>query len=271
MTYIDVTPDGKVRKIIHQEGKGPLPKQGDKVVLIHEGRIKDTGVVFDSYQKNGKKFKFLLGKDEVIDGLTAAVSSMHMGEKSTFLIAPEYGYGQKGREPTIPPNATLEFDIELNDIREKFYNAIDADLKANKIKEEAKVLFQNQQYEEAIVLYRRALHVVDDWVNEESQKLKVLLSRNLSICYGKLKMWGKSLKHADFVLKYESGDPRALLRRAEALVELKKFDQARSAITLGLGVTKNSPQFLELNQRLIEAEKPEQSRQNEVFAKMFGK
>ncbi|OHS95235.1 peptidyl-prolyl cis-trans isomerase, FKBP-type family protein [Tritrichomonas foetus] len=271
MSLIYVTPDRKVAKTIHKEGTGPQPKQGETVVLIYEGRIRDTKVVFDSSEKNKKKFKFSLGKDEVIDGLTVAVSSMKLGEKSTFIIDPEYGYGAKGREPTIPPNAVLEFDIELFDIRAKFYNAIDADKCANQMKEEAKVFFQNQQYEEAIAIYRRAFHIVNEWVNEESQQLKVLLCRNLSICYGKLKNWNKSLKRADYVLKYESGDARALLRKAEAHLELKQFDQAKQAILLGLGVTKNSPPFQELNKKLIEYEKPEASRQNQVFAKMFGK
>lgn len=268
---ISVTPDNKVTKIIHKEGYGPIPKQGERVVLIYEGRIKQTGVVFDSSEKNGKKFKFLLGKDEVIDGLTHAVFSMHLGEKSTFLIEPEYGYGEKGRDPLIPPNAVLEFDIELYDIQEKFYNALDADKRAKVLNEQAKELFKSKNYDEAIKIYRRAFHVVDEWVNEESQKLKVQLSRNLAICYGLIKNWPKSLKRAEYVLKYESGDARALLRKAEALVELKRFDQARQAILLGLGVTNNNPQFIELNQRLNDYEKPENNRKNQIYAKMFGK
>lgn len=271
MKIINVTPDHKVTKVIHKEGNGPAPKPGERVVLIYEGRIKDSGVVFDSSKINGKKFKFLLGKEEVIDGLTAAVSSMRLGEISTFTIGPEYGYGEKGRDPTIPPNAVLEFDIELFDIREKFYNALDADKRAKEMNDEAKEFFKTGKYDEAIALYRRAFHVVDEWVNDESQKLKIQLSRNLAICYGLQKNWGKSLKKAEYVLKYESGDARALFRKAEALVELKDFDKARQAILLGLGVTKNSPQFIELNNRLIEYEKPENSRKNQIYAKMFGK
>jgi FKBP-type peptidyl-prolyl cis-trans isomerase len=63
----------------------------------------------------------------VIDGLALAVGSMELGERSTFAIHPDYGYGEKGRDPLIPPNAFLEFDIELSDIRDQFFNAIYAD------------------------------------------------------------------------------------------------------------------------------------------------
>ena len=44
---------------------------------------------------------------------------MQKGEKSLFRIHPKYGYGESGSPPTIPPNAWLEFEIKLIDIKEK--------------------------------------------------------------------------------------------------------------------------------------------------------
>lgn len=38
---------------------------------------------------------------------------MKKGEVSVFTIQPEYAYGENGAPPTIPPNATLTFEIEL--------------------------------------------------------------------------------------------------------------------------------------------------------------
>ena len=38
---------------------------------------------------------------------------MKKGEKALLTIQPEYGYGQQGSPPTIPPNATLQFEVEL--------------------------------------------------------------------------------------------------------------------------------------------------------------
>ncbi|KAH0793914.1 Peptidylprolyl isomerase [Histomonas meleagridis] len=268
---ISVTPDNKITKIVHKEGYGPTPRTGEKVVLIEEGRLKDSQVIFDSSIKNGHKFKFILGKDDVIDGLTLAVSSMKLGESSTFTIDPEYGYGEKGRENIIPPNAVLEFDIELVDIREKFYNAIEADKRALAMKDEAGKLFREGKLQEAAIVYKRAFHVVNEWVNKESLEIKIVLSRNLAIVYGKLGNYGKSLKHAEYVLKTEKNDPKALLKKAEALIHFERIKEARQVMNMGLGITKNSPAFVEANKKLIELEKIDAKRENEVFAKMFKK
>ncbi|KAJ3109462.1 hypothetical protein HDU96_007226 [Phlyctochytrium bullatum] len=128
----DLTKDGGVIKKILQKGDGyDRPEAGDEVQvnyigrLVQEGKAEGEGDEFDRNQDRQHPFTFILGKGQVIKGWDRAVKSMKKGELARVTIKPEYGYGASGAGAKIPPNATLEFDIELLGWRN--VNALTAD------------------------------------------------------------------------------------------------------------------------------------------------
>ncbi|XP_059289990.1 peptidyl-prolyl cis-trans isomerase FKBP62-like [Lycium ferocissimum] len=102
-----------LKKKLVKEGEGwDTPEPGDEVEVHYTGTLLD-GTKFDSSRDRGDPFKFTLGQGQVIKGWDQGIKTMKKGENAIFTIPPELAYGESGSPPTIPPNATLQFDVEL--------------------------------------------------------------------------------------------------------------------------------------------------------------
>jgi FKBP-type peptidyl-prolyl cis-trans isomerase len=99
-----------------KEGTGAAPKPTDTVKVHYKGTLID-GTEFDSSYKRGEPISFPLNR--VIAGWTDGVQQIKVGGKSRLVIPAELAYGEEGSPPTIPPNSTLVFEIELLGIETK--------------------------------------------------------------------------------------------------------------------------------------------------------
>ena len=94
-------------------GKGAKVKAGDTVSVHYTGWLMD-GTKFDSSVDRGQPFDFIVGQGSVIGGWDQGLIGMQVGGKRTLIIPSDLGYGPQGTpDGTIPPNATLKFDIQL--------------------------------------------------------------------------------------------------------------------------------------------------------------
>ena len=96
--------------IVLKEGTGRSPKPSDKVRCHYEGFLID-GTVFDSSVERGEPAVF--GLDQVIAGWTEGLQLMKEGGKCRFFLPYLLAYGPSGAGNSIPPYATLIFDVEL--------------------------------------------------------------------------------------------------------------------------------------------------------------
>lgn len=93
-------------------GTGVEAKHGKNVSVYYEGRLASNKKMFDKCY-SGKPFKFRLGSSDIIKGWNVAINGMKVGGKRKFVCPPHLGYGNRGAPPAIPPNAVLEFVVEL--------------------------------------------------------------------------------------------------------------------------------------------------------------
>jgi len=107
----EVTTPSGLKYVDEVVGKGESPQPGKTVTVHYTGRLED-GTKFDSSVDRGEPFPFVIGQGQVIKGWDEGVMTMKVGGKRKLTIPPDLGYGPNGKG-TIPPNATLKFDVEL--------------------------------------------------------------------------------------------------------------------------------------------------------------
>lgn len=97
-----------------KDGTGEAPKATDTVKVHYKGTLLD-GKEFDSSYKRGEPTEFPLNR--VISCWTEGVQRMKPGGKAKLTCPPNIAYGASGAAGVIPPNATLNFEIELISVR----------------------------------------------------------------------------------------------------------------------------------------------------------
>jgi len=104
-------------------GDGAEALEGDNVKVHYTGWLYEAGAKsgepFDSSHKRNEPFGFQIGAGMVISGWDQGVAGMKVGGHRTLIIPPELGYGARGAGASIPPNATLIFDVELVEVEGK--------------------------------------------------------------------------------------------------------------------------------------------------------
>lgn len=112
------TSESGIQYVDEKEGTGPSPVKGARIKAHYTGRL-TNGTKFDSSYDRGQPLAFAVGVGQVIKGWDEGIlggpgmPAMKEGGKRKLIIPPGLAYGARGAGGVIPPNATLEFDVEL--------------------------------------------------------------------------------------------------------------------------------------------------------------
>jgi peptidylprolyl isomerase len=98
-------------------GEGEEAAAGHVVEVHYVGVSWSSGKQFDASWDRGERFKFKLGRGEVIAGWDQGVAGMRAGGRRRITIPPMLGYGKRGAGGVIGPNETLVFVVDLISVR----------------------------------------------------------------------------------------------------------------------------------------------------------
>jgi peptidylprolyl isomerase len=117
---VDIPKGDPPKKLVTEDivrGKGKAAKKGDEVEVQYVGVLYDGGTEFDASWNSGQPFPFELGAGDVIKGWDEGVAGMKEGGRRKLIIPPDLAYGPQGQPPTIPPDSTLVFVVDLLKIK----------------------------------------------------------------------------------------------------------------------------------------------------------
>jgi len=93
-----------------QRGDGARPTASSTVLVHYQGTL-DNGKVFDSSIARNQPIAFPL--NGVIPCWTQGLQRMRVGGKARLTCPSRTAYGEAGAGSAVPPNATLNFEVQL--------------------------------------------------------------------------------------------------------------------------------------------------------------
>lgn len=90
-------------------------QEGDTIRILYLSRVLNSNDLFECVDKK-PRLVIKLGSEEVIKGLEIGLTGMRQGSKRRITCSPETAFGSDGHPPSIPPGATVEYEIYLDSV-----------------------------------------------------------------------------------------------------------------------------------------------------------
>ncbi|XP_011150605.1 peptidyl-prolyl cis-trans isomerase FKBP8 [Harpegnathos saltator] len=243
--WIDILGNGQLKKKVILKGKnGTRPNRGDICTLKIIGKLKNNQKIVENYED----FVIQLGDVEVVQGLDLAIAMMDVNEIAVIEVDPRFAYGILGQRPDIPPDATIEYTVELKTVDlETDIDTLSIKQRkeiGNKKRERGNWWFIRDEPSLAIQCYRKALDYLSPTMNvtnssqhekEETvgdAELQDLLEdrmkvyNNLAASQMKTQAYDLALESVDNVLNCQPQNVKALFRKGKILHYKGEHEQA---------------------------------------------
>nr|BAN65620.1 tetratricopeptide repeat domain containing protein [Babesia bovis] len=144
---------------------------------------------------------------------------------------------------------------------------------ANRLKEQGNAAFKSSNYQLAIDEYKRGIEWLDKLPskNKDHNGLKSVLHCNLSACYLGIQEYRNAINSADESIRLDSGDKKALYRRALARFHGGYLDEAKEDCQSMLADDADNSNARMLLAKVNEKLKAARAQQKKAFGSLFNK
>ena len=277
LNYINITEDGGIKKLILEKGTGIKASLNKEVFIKYIAKYNEK--IYDD--SSNTIFRFTTGKNDVIKGLELSVLSMIFGEKSKFIIKPEYAYLNNNISSIIPNDAVIYVEIELIKIMEGQKDIRDMDYpekmsRAKQLKEKGSNKYKLNDFLYAKYFYEKSIKYLDnldinDDEKEEGVNLLCSILSNLCNCFNKLKEYNSVIEYATKGIKIQKL-PKLYYFRAIAYANNNEINLALSDLDELKELLKKDKkdaddEGIKYILKLIENKKNEDIKENKKFSK----
>lgn len=109
---VEIVKDNVYKNVV-REGAGDVITVNSAVLYNLNAYLEGQDEPFDSTWLRGRPNLHKLSYDTILPGICHGLLTMRRGERSEFIVRPEYAYLEMGCPPRVPPNATILYIIEV--------------------------------------------------------------------------------------------------------------------------------------------------------------
>lgn len=276
--YLDLLGNGLLKRKVLEgvDVEDIKPYHGEVVTVNTSGRLQDGSIV-DSLTE----FTFYVGEGDVIQAWDLGVMTTKVGQTIELITDPKYAYGELGRDPDIPPNATITYTIKLikkDEAPDLHKLDIDERLSMGEQKRErGNTLFTRNDFAGAINSYNKALKILESGsLQGTPEKLQTLAdcrlkcSNNMAACQLKVEAYDAAIKSCLCVLDLQPDNVKALFRIGKAYTAKGETKNGIQYLQKALKLEPDSKVIKQEIRKLSQKISKETELEKDMYKKMLG-
>ncbi len=273
----------KISKTVEKDGdpNSQSPRRFDEVKVLIK-MVDMQGQVIQEVLDPANPLHLKVGEFDLMKGMNLALTTMKVGETSTFLIPSELCYEQSTSEQPEQmeehtEDRSVKVTITLLEL-DKTAKVTKWDLEdteklsfASNIKEEGNQLFKNKDWQLAEEKYSQAIEIVEWDQSPRRKDLKVLTLYNLSLSLCYQNKFVSALEKINWAINLKPNSAKAHFRKASIFQFMNEHEKALSELNNANELEPENEEILAQIAKVKSQIQEYQEKSAQLYGRMFQK